>query len=56
MTNKKYKKCKMCGAILSVFMGEESRKKQLCQNCIQLKKMESSGALARAGLTPLDFM
>jgi len=55
-TKQKERKCKMCGARLSVFMGKETWKQMLCQNCIKLKKMESSGALARQGLTPLDFM
>ena len=49
-------KCEMCGARLSVFMGEESVKRQLCQNCIVIKKMDSSGVLAKNGLMATDMM
>jgi hypothetical protein len=55
-TKPENRKCRMCGARLSPFMGKECWEKMLCQNCIVIKQMESSGALARAGLMTTDMM
>jgi len=49
-------KCRMCGCYITPLMGRETIETGLCQNCIILKEMDRSGALAKNGLCMLDFM
>jgi len=50
------RKCRLCGARLSPFMGEECWEDRICQNCVEIQKMERDGTLAKNGLCALDLM
>jgi hypothetical protein len=56
LISKMGKECVSCGCHISPLMGLETIKTQKCQNCLVLKEMQDSGALARQGLCMLDFM
>jgi hypothetical protein len=56
MSTSKPLKCKKCGCQRSVFMGEESNRREMCQNCLEIEKMQKAGALAKNGLCTLDLM